>query len=290
MTSQIRKLGTCSRELTRRISVGLKSATKSLTQTIGSALAALRKRLSTAVTFWMVRAREAQTVLGLRLLIAGAAVFIAMETWRAFGFWRFGGFPWNRAPMMVPIATVAIAIPLLVAISNRIVRSVFLIFFAVATTLIIQFGFSTPGIIATVWYLIIGGALGTTYFFRRFESLQEQIRELQSFEGDTQYARLALEFVHDRCKFYLDRWVIALLALAAATGVMMTILWGDSFGAFIGTRAQKLTDAVYIVIGFFAVALITGVGVAYPANSSYTQCADLALALGRVGRKKVAFE
>lgn len=290
MTSQLRKFGTNSRKLTSRIRVRLKSASKSLAQTIGSALTALRKRLSTAVAFWTVRARETRTVLGLRLLMAGAVVFIVMETWRAFGFWRFGGFPWNRAPMMVPIAIVAIAIPLLVAITNRIVRSVFLIFFAVATTLTIQFGFSTPGIIATVWYLIIGGALGTTYFFRRFESLQEQIRKLQSFEGDTQSARLALKFVHDRSKFYLDRWVVALLALAAATGVMMTILWGDSFGAFIGTRAQKLTDAVYMVVGFFAVALITGVGVAYPANSSYTQCADLALTLGRDRRKKVAFE
>lgn len=70
----------------------------------------------------------------------------------------------------------------------------------------------------------------------------------------------------------------------------MTILWGDTFGAFIGTRAQKLTDAVYMVIAFLSIAIISGVYVGYPANSIYAQCADVALSIGESHRKDMPFE
>jgi hypothetical protein len=283
-------LRTVAKEIILQITRVLKSATKNLVAKVVSAIAAVQNRLSTASSFWIIRAREGRTILGIQLLVAGALVFIVMESWRTFGFWRFGGFPLDRTSPKVPIAVVAITIPLFVAISNRIVRSIVLILFAAVTTLLIQYGFSTPGIIATVWYPIIGVALAIAYFFRRFEILQDQIGDLRTYQGDPQYARLSLELLTDRCKFYLERWVVSLLALAAATGVMMTILWGDPFGAFIGTRAQKLTDAVYMVIGFFAFALITGIGLAYPTISTYRQCADVALCLGSADHGGAAVE
>ena len=94
---------------------------------------------------------------------------------------------------------------------------------------------------------------------------------MQNIE-DLDRRRHVVDLIADRSKFYIDRWVVSALSLGATVGVMMTILWGDPHGSFIGTRGQKLADSGFMVIAFFYVVCVTGAWVALPAHNIYSKC------------------
>jgi hypothetical protein len=228
-------------------------------------------RLLAAIRFWILQFLTPDAKFARQLALFAALAFTCIELWRSYGFHSMAGAPLLIQPLLVPSLLFLVYHPVQLSLRSRTARALSFVPYSVAVAVIIQWRYSTPGIISNVWYVIIACLLAITYYLNRAGDLNDILQTILASKAHAASARQALSLLAERCRFYLDRWILAILSIGAALGVMMTILWGNSYGAFLGTRAQKVTDAVYMVLAFSFVILMTAIWIAFPIHEIYTR-------------------
>ena len=115
-----------------------------------------------------------------------------------------------------------------------------------------------PSIITMVWYALVGDTLSLAQFWQGFMDLRTRLNAICA-ESCAETHRHSLRMFAERCRFYIDLWVVGVLSLGASVGVMMRILWGNPGGAFGGTRSEKLRDSTYMTLAFVLVTVVSAI-------------------------------
>ena len=242
---------------------------------------------SLAKNSWHGVSCRIHTRLDYRLLIFCLATFFFMELCRVLGSNYLQGTRLNPFAVLFPLGISPLFLLVFARVrTGRIRKAVLFPLYALSVCSAIQLALKAYSVISLSWYCIVGMAAAAASFAGEFRELGALLRQIEASGTHRTAGRPAVEILSDQCKFYLDRWAAALLALAAGLGVMMTILWGDVYATAPMARGQQLTDSAYMLIAFLGVVLLTGKWMAIPVYSVYARCPTVAFQLAQADDRR----
>jgi hypothetical protein len=206
----------------------------------------------------------------IQIMVSMASTFSLMELWRTLGFFYYDKSPISINSFLTPYYLLAVFLPFQIALKKiGYFQIILFIIYAYTTTIIIQFVLTDPGIISSTWYGIIAISFSAIYFLQKMSSLVNTHNQINNIPIAENNKFILLNLLENQCRFFLDKYLVLIIALGTTVGVMMSILWGDTHNAFRGTRGQKVTDSIYMVLGFFSVFSCTVYWIAIPIYKVY---------------------
>lgn len=79
-------------------------------------------------------------------------------------------------------------------------------------------------IIITTWAFIFSAIIGIMIYLNKFDFIKKDINRVDSL-SNPEDRKFLIDLVFQECKFYLDRSILALLALGAFLATVATIVW-----------------------------------------------------------------
>jgi len=117
------------------------------------------------------------------------------------------------------------------------------------STLVKQVIANNLSIIATTWYLVLGGIAASVIFLDNFSFLECAIGQIRQLNNPNA-RNFAINFCFEECKAYLDKIFTTTMALASALAAAMAILWGAPDQILPASRGERLVSAINMIIGF----------------------------------------